>query len=49
MVREEEVENEEVVSVLKELVPGVEALFERTPETAAREVFEELLHLIHFS
>jgi hypothetical protein len=48
LVREEEVENEEVVSVLKELVPGVEALFERTPETIAREVFEELLHLIHY-
>jgi len=48
LVKEEEVEEEEVAKVLMELVPGVEALFERTNEKIAREVFEELLHLIHY-
>jgi hypothetical protein len=48
LVKEEEVENEEIVRFLMELVPGVEALFERTPQAIAREVFEELLHLIHY-
>lgn len=48
LVTEEEVENENVVRILMELVPGVEALFERTGEGIAREVFEELLHLIHY-
>jgi len=48
IVKEDEVEDEDVSPGLMELVPGVEALFERSKEEIAREVFEELLHLIHF-
>ena len=48
LIGEEEVENQEIAAVLMELVPGVEALFERTGRGIAREVFEELLHLIHY-
>lgn len=48
LVEEEEMENEEVARALKELVPEVEILFERGPKSIAREVFEALLHLVHF-
>ena len=48
LIGEDEVENQEIAPVLMELVPGVEALFGRTGQGIAREVFEELLHLIHY-
>ena len=48
LIKEDEVEDEDVLQALMTLVPGVEALFERTKERISREVFEELLHLIHY-